>query len=299
MAFIRLELEKKEAPAGGRLAGMVSLTLNENLPVRGVRLRLYGYEQLLKKEPPPRMARWLEPPKPGRNSKQIICTETTLTGREPFKSKIEEIADTWSFLLGRRPHPTLQAGEYSYPFIIHMPGNLLPTYFGQNCEVRYFISAYADVPRFFKKKVPVISEEIIVLGAVLEGGELRAQSAVEDSVLSVSIQNDAVQPDTTLNLRYEIQNPSSRKIRGLEAVLIQKETSRRKIFQRTLSSVLVDFSNTEQSFHEGELQVPVPKDSACSFEGFYSSISHVLTVMPRAEWWQKPVELIINIGLMR
>lgn len=299
MASIRLELDRIEASAGGRLAGVVNLMPDANLPVRSVRVRLYGYEQALSKEAPAKLARWIQPPKPGRASAKLACIETTLTGRETFKSKREEIADTWGFLLGRRRYPILQCGEYTYPFVIHIPGNLLPTYFGQYYEVRYFLTAYADVPLAFKKTGPMISEEIIILGAALEGGQSIAECTSQDACLSINVASDAVEPNMSFMVHYEIRNPSNRKIRGIDAVLLQKETSGRRSNVKKLASASSDFRNNSDSCYEGEMTIHVPADAASSFEGRYGCLAHSLEVRPRAEWWDSVAELMIEIGRLR
>lgn len=145
MAEIRLELDRREAPAGGRLAGIVILMVDAPSTVRGLRVRLRGCEKTTA----------------GGHVHEIVSREVVLTGREPFRSRLEALADTWRHMLGRSRYPVFQPGEYAYPFAIDLPDDLPPTARNAQHEVRYFLTAYADTPGWARRTARPASEEII------------------------------------------------------------------------------------------------------------------------------------------
>jgi len=151
MAEISIRLEKDVYTAGGRLAGLVALVTERAITVRGLRAKLEG---------------WEEPA--ASPSRRVIAEEIVLTGRERFSSRLEALADLWGLLLGRRSHPKLQPGEYTYPFAIDLPADLPPSRRDDSGTVFYELSAYADVPLAAN---PGAFRGIIVVSAEPRGGQ--------------------------------------------------------------------------------------------------------------------------------
>ena len=292
MAAIKLDVEKQEAPAGGRVAGVVNLVVETPMAIRGVRLRLCGYERGLVGVPLKPPVERAGAPTAGRHSAELLSQEIVLTGREPFHNRLESWADTWSCMLGRRRHPVLQPGEYTYPFAVDLPTDLLPSYIGGACEVRYYLTAYADRPRPIGSRRPSVCKEITILPLPVEGVPVSRTEpglpSATDVVVKVSVDSNVAASGGELWVRYHVTNPEGRAIRGLQGSLFQIERTRRgESKSETTAEVAGRFEPfKEESAYEqqGEFALALPEDAPPSFEGQYATVAYELRVSAQVAW---------------
>ena len=134
MPEIRLDLDRREAPVGGRLAGVVTLRVETPLSVRGVTVELAGLER------------------------QTPHRQVVLTGREPLRGRAERFVDNWRCILGRQRYPSILAGEYSYPFVLEVPEDASPSEPG----LVYTLTARLDVPGIFGRGASAMEEVRLV-----------------------------------------------------------------------------------------------------------------------------------------
>ena len=292
MAAIKLDVDKKEAPAGGRVAGVVNLVVEAPMAIRGVRLALCGYQRGLAGVPPKPPVECAAAPRAGRHSAELLNQEIVLTGREPFHDRLEAWADTWSCMLGRCHCPALRPGEYTYPFVIDLPRDLLPSYIGGACEVRYYLTAYTDRPCAIGSRRPSECKEITILPLPVEGVPVSSTEpdspSATDVVVKVSLDSNVAAPGGELRVRYQVTNPEGRAIRGLQGSLFQIERTRRgESKSETSAEVAGRFEPfKEESAHEqqGEFALALPEDAPPSFEGQYATVAYELRVSAQVAW---------------
>ena len=288
MAKIKLEVGRCAFPVGGCVAGVVNLVVDEPLPIRGMRVKLYGYERELHGVPPRSPFEGLRAPRAGKGAVELFNEEIVLTGREPFPSCAESLADAWVYMLGRRRYPTLQPGDYGYPFSIDLPHDLLPTYVGGRCEVRYFLTAYVDIPRGFGWQRPSACKEINVLALPVDGKP--ASKTVPESAagvggkaaLTVGVGSDSLAPGGKLAVQYRIGNPGGQSIRGIRGSIVRVESTKRRgsesKSEEEIARHFQPFEDPAAREQGGEFSLPVPTDAAPSFEGRCAAVRYELRV---------------------
>jgi len=302
MAAIKLDLEKQEAPAGGRVAGVVNLVVEAPMAIRGVRLTLCGYQRGLAGVPPKPPVECAAAPRAGRHSAELLNQEIALTGREPFHGHLEAWADTWSCMLGRRRCPVLEPGEYTYPFAIDLPRDLLPSYIGGACEVRYYLTAYTDRPRAIGGRRPSECKELTILPLPVEGVPVSRTepdpTSPKDVMVKVSLDSNVAAPGGELRVRYQVTNPEDRAVSGLQGSLFQIERTRRGESKTETSAEVAGrfepFKEESAREQQGEFVLPVPKDAPPSFEGRYATVAYELRVSAQIPW-ASDVEVKVDI----
>jgi len=307
MMKIKLDVERYAFPVGGRVAGIVNLVVKELLPIRGVRVKLYGYERELHGVPPRSPFEGLRVPRVGKGAVELFNKEMVLTGREPFQSRAEALADAWGYMLGRRRYPILQPGEYGYPFSIDLPFDLLPTYVGGRCEVRYFLMADVDIPRGLGFRQPSTCKEIKVIALPMVG-KPASKTATESAAgvggkaaLTVGVGSDVVALGGKLAVQYRIGNPDGQSIRGIRGSIVRVENTKRRGSESKLedemSQHIQPFEDPTARDQGGEFSLSVPMDAAPSFEGKCAGMNYKLRVRTEVEWnFEAEVTLDIKVA---
>ena len=140
MREIVVETERERYTGGETVVGRCIVRLDEPLPVRGVRLRLQGFEH----------SSWSEGSGKSRHTHSetayFFNEELTLFGR-PALAAGELIADALKGLFSRDGYETLRAGEHAFDFSYPLPADLPPDFESEgSSRIAYEITAYVDVP---------------------------------------------------------------------------------------------------------------------------------------------------------
>ncbi len=227
MNEITIELNKKEFAGGETIEGRVLVRLDQDTPLRGIRLMLQGYEH----------ASWREGSGKHRHThsetRSFFDEEITLQGR-PRLGLGELLADSFKGVFSKDAYEVLRAGNYTYPFIYVLPPNLPGDYESSltDSRIRYGVKAQVDLPLKFDLK----AEQLL---AVREPGDVAAVQALTerrtkkflfdpDSLFEaeVHLERDTFQPGEVLHCQLKVMNRAPNKeVRAVTLILRQLETA--------------------------------------------------------------------------
>jgi hypothetical protein len=226
MNEIKIDIPKPELAAGERIEGSVLVQLDQDTPLRGIRLTFKGYEK----------ASWREGGGKHRHTHSqtnvFFDEEVTLYGK-PRLGLGELIADSFSGVFSKENYELLRAGSYQYPFSYVLPTRLPGDYesaFTNSC-IYYGLKAQMDLPLKFdlKAELPLTIYEPI---ASTQPQPITLRNSKEflldsDSVIEVAVHldRDKFQVGETLECKLEVMNRAPRKeIRAVTLALRQVET---------------------------------------------------------------------------
>jgi hypothetical protein len=143
MREIILETEREEYTGGELVQGQCIVRLDEQLPVRGVRVRYQGFER----------SHWSEGSGKHRHSHgetaYFFDDELTVFGK-PALGAGELIADAVKGLFSRDGYEMLGPGEHRFDFAFELPPDLPPDFESEgSSRIAYEVTAYVvslDVP---------------------------------------------------------------------------------------------------------------------------------------------------------
>lgn len=226
MNEIRIDIPKPELAAGERIEGHVLVQLDQDTPLRGIRLMFKGYEK----------ASWREGGGKHRHTHSqtnvFFDEQVTLYGK-PRLGLGELIADSFNGVFSKDNYELLRAGSYAYPFNYVLPARLPADYesaFTNSC-ISYGLTAQVDLPLKFdlKAELPLTIHEPNASDPA-QPITLRSSKKFlfdSDSVIemTVHVEKEKFQAGETLECQLEVINRAPRKeIRAVTLALRQIET---------------------------------------------------------------------------
>jgi hypothetical protein len=226
MNEITIELSQQEFTGGETVAGEVIVQLDQDTPLRGIRLMLKGYEK----------SSWREGSGKHRHTHSethnFFDEELTLQGR-PRLGLGELVADSFKGVFSKENYEVLRAGSYRYPFSYVLPPDLPGDYESAltNSRIYYGLKAQVDLPLKFDLQ----AERSLV---VHEPADFAAVQAVTqrltkkflfdaDSLVEVAVHldKDTFPVGETLHCQLEVLNRAPNKeIHAATLALRQIET---------------------------------------------------------------------------
>jgi hypothetical protein len=227
MNEIAIKLNKQEFAGGDRVEGEVIVRVDQDTPIRGIRLMLKGYEK----------ASWREGGGKHRHThsdvKNLFDEEITLQGR-PRLGLGELLADSFEGIFSKDSYEVLHAGNYQYPFSYVLPPDLPGDYESSltNSRIYYGVKAEVDLPL----KTDLKAERSLVVHEPPNPGAVQAvtQHQTKKFLLDADAQVEAavhLDQDTfclgeMLHCQLEVMNRAPRKeIRAVTLALRQTETA--------------------------------------------------------------------------
>jgi hypothetical protein len=226
MSEITIELSNQEFAGGETVAGEVIVQLDQDTPLRGIRLLLKGYEQ----------SSWREGSGKHRHTHSEQCNffeqELTLQGR-PKLALPELVTDSFKAAFSKENYEHLSAGTYRYPFAYVLPPNLPGDYESSltNSRIYYGVKAQVDLPL----KVDLEVEQSLVVHEPAQPATVqsvtrhRTKKFLFDSEAlveaAVHLDKDTFSLGEELHCQLEVMNRApSKEIRAATLVLRQLET---------------------------------------------------------------------------
>ena len=227
MNDVTIELTKQEFTGGDTVAGEVIVRLGQDTPLRGIRLRLNGYEE----------SRWSEGSGKHRHThsetRTLFDQEVTLQGR-PRLSPGQLVVDGLRAVFSKDNYELLPAGTYRYPFSYVLPPDLPGDYTSAltKSEIYYGIKAQVDLPLKFdlKAKQSLVVRESTGLETAQAVTQRQTKKFLFDSdslvEAAVHMDKDTFYLGEVLHCQLEVMNRAPRKeIRAATLALRQLETA--------------------------------------------------------------------------
>ncbi len=224
MSHIAIKLSKTDFRGGETIRGNVVLTVDRDVPARGVRLQIHGYEKSLWHTGAGRaMATHAE-------TSTKFEDELTLFG-EPKLELGKLIRDNLEGLFSRDHYPVLAAGNYDYAFSYELPKDLPGDYESPRGDVhiRYELRAYVDIPF----KVDIETSEHITVYEPFDAGDDNGKIATDNKSFPMSSEGQlavkarldkaAYALGDTIHLELEVDNQSKHPVDGITVCLRQIE----------------------------------------------------------------------------
>lgn len=227
MNELAIELNRKKFQGGDTVAGRVIVRLGQDTPVRGIRLRLHGYEKSC----------WTV----GRGkdsdtyseTRILVDEELTLHGRDRLGPGAL-LADSLQGFFIKDSFEVLPAGNHRYPFSYRLPPELPAAYQSELTDSRiyYGLKAQMDLPlkrdlraeqslEVREPTLPVVAQATTVRKT--KRFLFNSNAATE---LVMHLDKDAYVPGERVCCRVEVLNRAPGKdIRAATLVLRQIETS--------------------------------------------------------------------------
>ncbi|MGQ9455380.1 MAG: hypothetical protein ACUVRS_10720 [Armatimonadota bacterium] len=237
-----------------------------------------------------------------RNQPLFFTREWFGSGIRAPLTTYERLSFFWNCFLGRIRGKNISAGEHIYPFAVHLPGSLPPSYSGSAGTVEYRVTA--QLQRILARPVSVARVVNVV-------SVPRAESTQPLVLMYPSRQGVAKKPPLKANLevqdpqasvggkirgRFEIHNAEKVPIRSVCATLEVYEWLRGigtgKASHRIADRfpLMSDALQSDQVCCEFELQVP--SDAVPTVEGTIIRVNWILRLFVESE---PPVELKVPL----
>ncbi len=226
MNDIAIELDSLEFVGGETVTGTVILQLEQDTPLRGIRLKFHGYEKSI----------WREGGGRSRHTHSETHTffdeELTLFGH-PRLPLAELVADSFKAVFSKENYEFLHPGSYRYPFSYALPPELPADYDSSMTDSRiyYGLKAQVDLPLKFDLEAvqPLVVHESSNASVAHEVTEHKTKKFLFDSGSSmeaaIHLDKDTLCLGETLSCRLEVINRAPRKeIRAVTLALLQIET---------------------------------------------------------------------------
>jgi len=224
MNNIIISLPKEDYTGGEVVEGEVIVTLEQPLPVRGIRLSYAGYEKSLWSEGSGKHRRTYS------ERKDHFAEEITLFGR-PRLELGDLMADSLRGLFSKEHYETHPAGTHRYPFACTLPLDLPGDYQSaeSRSEIKYAIKATVDLPLKFdlsaEQSFTVYERRNLDCLVPVSARERKAFLFDSDAFLEAEVQlaKDHFFLGETLLCRLDVQNHSQKKIDAVQLALEQTE----------------------------------------------------------------------------
>ncbi len=267
MNEITIELNKKQFSGGETVAGRVLVQLDQDTPLRGIRLMLRGYEQ----------SSWREGSGKTRHTHSQTRTffdeEITLHGRPRLKFG-ELLADSFKGAFSKESYESLPAGNYCYPFSYQLPAELPGDYESSvtGSGIHYGVKAQVDLPLKFDLKAEqrLYIQEPAGAAATQEvtGRETKKFLFDSDSQIeaAVHLEKNTFQPGEALHCQLEVMNRAPNKeVRAATLRLRQLETAFAdgRTHQGETEIARARFDDCRFPFQQcqtADLELPIPED---------------------------------------
>lgn len=227
MNQVVIELKRKKFAGGDTVAGRVIVSLEQATAVRGVRLRLYGYEK----------SSWTE----GRGkdsdtyseTRVLVDEELTLHGRDRL-GRGALLVDSLHGFFVKDAYQVLPAGNHGYPFSYRLPAELPAAYQSEltDSRIHYGLKAQVDLPlkrdlqaeqrlEVREPSLPVVAQA--TTARTTKRFLFNSNAATE---LVMHLDKDVYVPGERVCCRIEVLNRApGKEIRAATLVLRQIETS--------------------------------------------------------------------------
>jgi len=227
MNEISIELDKQEFAGGETIAGAVIVRLDQDTPLRGIRLVLEGYEH----------SSWREGGGRHRHThsetRRLFDQDVTLHGR-PRLGLGELLADSFKGIFSKDSYEVLHAGNYRYPFTYVLPPQLPGDYESAltNSRIYYGVKVQVDLPLKFdlKAEQPLAVREPTSAAAVQPITQRQTKKSLFDCdaliEAQVHLDKDTYYPGEVLRCQLEVMNRAPKKeIRAATLLLRLLETA--------------------------------------------------------------------------
>jgi hypothetical protein len=226
MNQITIELNQHEFAGGDTVAGEVLVRLDQDTPLRGIRLLLKGYEK----------SSWREGSGKHRHThseiRNFFDEEITLHGR-PRLGLAELVADDFKAVFSKENCEVLRAGSYRYPFSYVLPPDLPGDYESAltNSRIYYGLKAQVDLPLKFDlqaERLLVVNEPANPAAVQAVTQRLTKKFLFNSDALveaAVHLDKDTFPVGTVLHCQLEVINRApTKEIRAATLALRQIES---------------------------------------------------------------------------
>jgi hypothetical protein len=250
MNEITIELNQQEYTGGHMIAGEVIVRLDQDTPLRGIRLMLKGYEK----------ASWREGSGKQRHTHSgthnFFDEQVTLHGR-PRLGLGELVADSVKGVFSKEHYEVLRAGSYRYPFSYVLPPDLPGNYESAqtNSRIYYGLKAQVDLPLKFDLQAerPLVVYEPANPAAVQAVTQRLTKKFLFDSdslvEAAVHLDKDTFAVGEVLHCQLEVTNRAPTK----------------EIHAATLALRQIETLEADGRTHEGKTEIVRSRFEECRF----------------------------------
>ncbi|OXA51495.1 uncharacterized protein LOC110852201 [Folsomia candida] len=188
-------------------------------------------------------------------------------------------------LLGNEDDPdhfdqpcTMEPGSYTYPFLLHMPGDPLPAPFrSQLGSLQFYVTAYMGSPHCYVQ----VAERLVNFGGFLDltqdpkaSQPLETTSHLHESIFSckplatftLTTERTGFHPGEQIPFTLSISNPKGKEIQKVNVSLVRKSTYTTQGAVKT-TSVVLDSFDVDTTQKEGADAVSTNADHEIMYMG--------------------------------
>lgn len=233
-----------------------------------------------------------------RNQPLFFAREWFVSGIRAPLTTYERLSFFWNCFLGRIRGKNISAGEHIYPFAVHLPSSLPPSYSGSAGAVEYRVTAQLQRilarPVNVSRVVNVVSVPRVepVQPLVLVYPSRQGVAKKLPLKVNLEVENPQVSVGGKIRGRFEISNVERVPIREVSATLEVYEWLRGVGTGKTGHMIADRFSMASEVLQNDhiscEFEMQVPSDAAPTVEGTVIRVSWILRLLVESE---PPVEL--------
>jgi hypothetical protein len=283
MPSLELHLGRSVCATGRQLSGVVLFRVSKQTSIRSLTVSIVGCESVSGKSLPRAI----------RKPISFFEREVLLTGRTMPMFRHERMSRLWNEFLCREPGRILSEGQHMYPFSLHLPASLPPSYHGSAGKIDYTVTARIEFPLGqyvdVTKEIPVVFVPRSQKNTPVALSYPTAEGSVQTGGISINVElmQKCVEIGNRLTGRFVIANPRRIPIKEITASLENCEWVRgavnKEISRSVVESMVIEPENPASGFIEGRFELRVPDNAAPTVEGTAISVLWFLKIYLNSE----------------